>query len=273
VTLAFTKMHGLGNDFIILDGIDSKISLSRSQSRMLADRRLGVGCDQILLIESDHNTGFAYRVINADGSEAEQCGNGARCVARYLYDEQRVPESFQLTSAGGPVAVKMLSGAQVQVDMGTPALEPEQIPLCAGQRQDQYALEIGQQTVNMAALSMGNPHAVIQVEDIESATVADLGPAVQQSNWFPQGVNVGFMQVVDSARIRLRVFERGAGETMACGSGACAAVVAGRLSGTLIESVTVSLTGGDLDVSWAGDEAPVLMTGPAQYTFEGNIEI
>ena len=273
MTLAFTKMQGLGNDFVIVDGSHSRISLSGEQCRLLADRRGGVGCDQILLIEADGNTGFAYRVINADGSEVEQCGNGVRCVARYLYDQKRVPESFELSSASGPIAVKILAGDQVQIGMGAPKLEPGQIPLNARQRQTRYTLDIDQQTVVMGAVSMGNPHAVIQVDDIEQAPVASLGQAVQQSKWFPQGVNVGFMQVINSTRIRLRVYERGVGETMACGSGACAAVVAGQLSGALTEAVTVSLPGGDLGVSWTGEGASVQLTGPAQYTFEGRIKL
>jgi diaminopimelate epimerase len=273
VILAFTKMHGLGNDFVILDGSNSAISLSPQQCLKLADRRLGIGCDQILIIESDHNSGFAYRVINADGSEVEQCGNGARCVARYLFDQQRVSETFQMSSASGAVEVRILPGNQVQIAMGSPAFEPEQIPLRAKQRQPLYILQLEQQSVTLSAISMGNPHAVIQVDDIEHAPVLALGPAVQQSDWFPQGVNVGFMQVVDSARINLRVFERGVGETLACGSGACAAVVAGRSSVGLAESVSVSLPGGDLQISWPGEGHQVLMTGPAQYAFRGTIDL
>jgi diaminopimelate epimerase len=266
-------MHGLGNDFVILDDSRTTLSLEPSQFRLLADRRLGVGCDQILLIEKRPDQGFSFRVINADGSEVEQCGNGARCVARYLFDRHLVSEEFDLLSAAGKMAVRVLADDQVQVAMGVPQLEPEQIPLTVVERSDQYSLSFDDQTLSLATVSMGNPHAVIQVDDIETAPVASLGPLVQNSDWFPQGVNVGFMQVVDSTRINLRVFERGVGETMACGSGACAAVVAGHLNAALAEQVQVSLPGGELQISWAGEGTAVLMTGPAQYAFEGTIEL
>ena len=272
----FTKMHGLGNDFIVIDAISQHVSLSAEQIRRLADRRHGVGCDQLLLVEKpDHpDTEFRYRIFNADGGEVEQCGNGARCFARFVRDKGltqsvRIP----VQTKGGHIELIVRDDDQVTVDMGVPRLEPEDIPFQATLRAPQYALSVDGETVEIGAVSVGNPHAVLEVPHVASAPVARLGPAIESHPRFPNRVNVGFMEVVDRSRIRLRVFERGAGETLACGSGACAAVVAGRVRDVLDETVAVELRGGDLVVSWKGENHPVLMTGPATFVFEGKITL
>ncbi len=276
MSLSFTKMHGLGNDFVLLDAIDQAVSLSRAQIQLLADRRRGVGCDQVLIIARARAAGaeFAYRIFNADGGEVEQCGNGARCVARYLR-ERGLTQGAQvrLATTAGPIAIRFESDDQVTVDMGVPRLAPEEIPFVADAQAESYRLEVEGREVELSAVSMGNPHAVLQVDDVGSAPVATLGACVEAHPRFPTRVNVGFMQVVDRAAIRLRVFERGVGETLACGSGACAAVVAGRLRGLLDERVTVKLPGGKLVISWRGLNAPVFMTGEATRVFEGSIQL
>lgn len=269
-------MHGLGNDFVVIDAINQHPDLTSRQIRHLADRRLGIGCDQVLLVEASDrpDTEFRYRIFNADGGEVEQCGNGARCFARYvrargLTDSRRIP----VHTGAGRIELIVGEDEAVTVDMGAPRLEPADIPFEATVRAPQYALSVNGDTYEIGAVSMGNPHAVLEVPHLDSAPVDRLGPAIESHPRFPKRVNVGFMEVVDRARIRLRVYERGAGETLACGSGACAAVVAGRVQGILDETVTVELRGGDLVVSWAGDDQPVLMTGPATFVFEGTIEL
>lgn len=274
--LNFTKMHGLGNDFVVIDAINQQVDLSNEQVRQIADRRLGVGCDQLLLVEpSEHaDSAFRYRIFNANGGEVEQCGNGARCFARFvrskgLTDADRIP----VYTNSGRIELIVEDDGKVTVDMGAPRLNPADIPFEATVEAPRYALSVHGETYEIGAVSMGNPHAVLEVPHVDSAPVARLGPAIEAHPRFPKHVNVGFMEIVDRCRIRLRVFERGAGETMACGSGACAAVVAGRVQGLLDKTVTVELRGGDLVVSWEGNNQPVLMTGPATFVFEGTIEL
>lgn len=274
--LQFTKMHGLGNDFVVIDAINQAVQLDTHQLRLLADRRHGVGCDQILLVEASDrsDSAFRYRIFNADGGEVEQCGNGARCFARFvrekgLTDADRIP----VHTRSGLIELIVRDDEQVTVNMGIPVLEPADIPFEAPVRAPQYALSIEGETIEIGVISLGNPHAVMEVPHIDSAHVAQLGPLIESHPRFPNRVNAGFMEVVDRNRIRLRVYERGAGETLACGSGACAAVVAGRLWRELDEQVDVELRGGNLVVSWAGENRPVLMTGPATFVFEGTITL
>lgn len=274
--VSFSKMHGLGNDFVVIDAINQRIKLSTPQIRHIADRRHGVGCDQLLLVEAPEqpDTEFRYRIFNANGREVEQCGNGARCFARFvrqkgLTEARRIP----VQTKAGRIELMIQDNDQIRVDMGAPQLEPENIPFQAMVRAQRYALSVKGETVEIGAVSMGNPHAVLEVPNVESAPVTKLGPQIEAHPRFTNHVNVGFMEIVDRSRIRLRVFERGVGETLACGSGACAAVVIGRIQGTLDETVTVELRGGDLVVSWAGEHQPVLMTGPATFVFEGKIDL
>ena len=274
--LQFTKMHGLGNDFVVIDAIHQPVQLDTHQLRLLADRRHGVGCDQILLVEASDrpDSAFRYRIFNADGGEVEQCGNGARCFARFvrekgLTDADRIP----VHTRSGLIELIVRDHNQVTVNMGVPVLEPADIPFDAPVRAPQYALSVEGETIEIGVVSLGNPHAVLEVPHIDSAHVAQLGPLIESHPRFPNRVNAGFMEIVDRKRIRLRVYERGAGETLACGSGACAAVVAGRLWNELDEQVDVELRGGNLVVSWAGENQPVLMTGPATFVFEGTITL
>ncbi|MGB5732878.1 MAG: diaminopimelate epimerase [Thiohalocapsa sp.] len=274
--LRFTKMHGLGNDFVVIDAINQSVDMTPALSRRLADRRFGIGCDQILLVESPRlpNTDFHYRIFNADGSEVEQCGNGARCFARFvreqgLSDRDEIP----VGTAAGPIRLCIQADGQVSVDMGKPRLEPAEIPFLAEERALTYALSVDGETVSIGALSMGNPHAVLRVDDIDQAPVARLGARIEHDRRFPNRVNVGFMQVVDSGHIRLRVWERGAGETLACGTGACAAAVIGRLQCGLDQRLQVALPGGELVIHWPGAGANVTMTGPATRVFDGAIEL
>ncbi|WP_457674363.1 diaminopimelate epimerase [Thiolapillus sp.] len=274
--LRFSKMHGLGNDFVVFDAINQTVNLSTEQLRLLADRRFGVGCDQILLVERPRNKGtdFHYRIFNADGSEVEQCGNGARCFARFVHDHGLTRKNeIPVGTAGGDIRLYLQDDGQVKVNMGVPVLEPRDIPFLADRRQVLYNLDLEGEPLQAAVLSMGNPHAVLAVDDVETAPVASLGPVIENHPRFPQRVNVGFMAVKSPAEIDLRVYERGAGETLACGTGACAAVVAGRLQERLEERVQVHLRGGDLVISWKGEGEPVWMTGPATEVFEGNIEL
>ncbi len=276
MTLNFTKMHGLGNDFIVIDAINQTVSLTPQQVQQLADRHFGIGCDQLLLVEAatSKEADFRYRIYNADGGEVEQCGNGARCFMQFVRDQGLTSKSqLQVETLGGPLQLIQQSDGRITVDMGVPRLEPADIPFTAAQRERTYVLEVLDRQFEIAAISMGNPHAVLLVDDIENAPVARIGAALERHPRFPERVNVGFMQIVDDKRIRLRVFERGAGETLACGSGACAAVVAGRLWERLSESVKVVLNGGELVVSWAGEGQPVLMTGPATTVYQGRIEL
>jgi diaminopimelate epimerase len=277
VELHFTKMHGLGNDFVVLDGINQQVDLTPAQIRKIADRHFGVGCDQLLLVESyeGEDADFRYRIFNADGGEVEQCGNGARCFARFVYDQGLTQKNtIPVMTAGGRIVLQIQADGQVKVNMGVPELEPARIPLISVQRQTLYNLEAEGESVALAAVSMGNPHAVLQVPDVDTAPVARLGAILESHEAFPKRVNVGFMQVVGRDRIRLRVFERGAGETLACGTGACAAVVAGRLQGLLEGGVVrVELRGGNLQIQWQGEGLPVWMIGPAETVFRGTLKL
>jgi len=274
--LNFTKMHGLGNDFIVIDAINQALDLNADQVRLLADRRFGVGCDQLLLVEAprSNEAEFRYRIFNADGGEAEQCGNGARCFARFVIDKGLTQsQNIKVETASGLIVLKLEKDDQVEVNMGVPDLEPTSLPFEATQKALSYELELEGEFYPIAAVSMGNPHAVLRVDDIKQAQVAQLGPQIESHRRFPQHVNVGFMQVVAKNAINLRVYERGAGETLACGTGACAAVVAGQIQGWLNETVKVSLPGGELVIRWQGDNNPLYMTGPATTVFEGQIEL
>ncbi|MBB3061045.1 diaminopimelate epimerase [Microbulbifer rhizosphaerae] len=270
----FTKMHGLGNDFVMLDGISQRIKLSPEKIRRLADRHFGVGCDQVLVVEPPRtpDADFRYRIYNADGGEVENCGNGARCFARFVR-ERRLTGKRQLVveTAGGILQLNLLEGDQVSVDMGVPALEPEQIPFIADRYADTYPLEVDGEVYTIGAVSMGNPHAVLLVEDVEQAPVNTLGPKIENHDRFPQRVNAGFLQVDSRTETRLRVFERGVGETRACGTGACAAVVSAHQRGLVDDTVRVRLPGGTLTIHWSGPEQPVTMTGPATTVYYGQI--
>lgn len=272
----FSKMHGLGNDFVVFDATRKKIELSTEQLQFLADRRFGVGCDQVLLVEAprDEQTDFYYRIYNADGSEVEQCGNGARCFARFVRSHGLTDKQvIDVGTARGNIQLTVLEDEQVKVNMGAPMLEPAELPFEAPTRADTYALQVGDQTLQISAVSMGNPHAVLVVDDVNEADVETLGPAVESHPAFPARVNASFMAVKSRSHIDLRVYERGSGETLACGTGACAAVVAGRLRGLLDAVVEVHLPGGSLVVSWQGEGRPVWMTGPATEVFEGEIDL
>jgi len=274
--LRFTKVQGLGNDFVVFDGVRQRVTLSAAQCRFLADRRFGIGCDQILLVEPPRlaGTDFHYRIFNADGSEVEQCGNGARCFARFVHDQGLTDQTeIPVGTAAGPIRLFFEADGQVRVNMGTPHFAPERIPFLATTEADSYDLEVDGQTLRIGAVSLGNPHAVLRVTDLDQAPVARLGPLIERHPRFPKRVNAGFMQILDPGHIRLRVFERGAGETLACGTGACAAVAVGRRLGLLNEAVRVSLPGGDLRINWAGGTEPLWMTGPALSVFSGEIEL
>ncbi len=274
--LKFSKMHGLGNDFMVVDLVTQTGHIRPQRVRELADRNFGVGFDQLLIVEqpSRPDVDFRYRIFNADGSEVENCGNGARCFARFVYDQRLTGKrDIRVETAAGTMELHLTDDRQVVVDMGRPVLEPQLIPFEATEFAAEYEVTVeGIGAVTLGAVSMGNPHAVIRVDDIDSAPVADWGALIEPHPSFPRKVNVGFMQVVDEHHIRLRVYERGAGETLACGTGACAAVVSGQLRGWLKPGVTVSLPGGDLFIEWDG-QSNVNMTGPAVTVFEGRINI
>jgi diaminopimelate epimerase len=276
VRLKFTKMQGLGNDFVVIDALSRPVSLTAAQVRFLADRHFGVGCDQVLLVErpTRPEADFRYRIFNADGGEVEQCGNGARCFVRFVRERGlTAKDEISAETLAGVIVPRLERDGQVTVNMGVPRFEPDEVPFRAARRQSTYPLELAGRTVQVAVVSMGNPHAVQVVADVDAAPVASEGPLIEGHPAFPQRVNAGFMQVLDRAYIRLRVYERGAGETLACGTGACAAVVTGIQRGLLDTPVRVSTRGGDLLVGWGGEGQPVWMTGPAQTVFEGEIEI
>ncbi len=274
--LKFTKMHGLGNDFVVLDATTRPIRLSPRQLRQIADRHFGVGCDQILQIEAPRapDTDFYYRIFNADGGEVEQCGNGARCFVRYVRDKGLTDKTeIRVGTLAGVIVPRLEADGQVTVDMGVPVLEPDEIPFHAPKQALTYTLDVAGKSITISALSMGNPHAVQVVADVDSAPVAAEGALIEKHPRFPRRVNAGYVQVLDRGHIRLRVYERGAGETLACGTGACAAVVAGIQRGLLDDRVVVTTRGGDLGISWAGERTPVMMTGPAASVFEGEISL
>jgi diaminopimelate epimerase len=276
VKLKFTKMQGLGNDFVVLDGISQKVSLSPSQVRKIADRRFGVGCDQVLMLEPARNaeSDFYYRIFNADGGEVEQCGNGARCIARFAYDHGLTAKrEMRLQTLGGVITARLEPNQPVTVSMGIPQFDPEDIPFSAARRQSTYVLQVGDEAREFSVLSMGNPHAVQRVDDVDSAPVAEEGPLIEKHPAFPNRVNAGFLQILDRSHARIRVFERGVGETPACGTGACAAAVAGIQLGLLDNAVTMHTRGGDLTVRWQGEGEPLWMSGPAETVFTGKIDI
>lgn len=275
--LNFTKMHGLGNDFVVLDFTEQVLPLTSEQAAHIADRHFGIGCDQILIVEQSprDDIDFKYRILNADGSEVGQCGNGARCFVRFVHEKG--------LSAKNPITVETITGQMtlqadqtsnlVTVDMGAPQFEPVDIPLAVPQRQPTYTLKHNNESIEFSALAMGNPHAVIVVDDLKTAPVLELGSALEPHSMFPERANIGFMQINSRDDISLRVFERGSGETIACGSGTCAAVVAGIQAGHLDNKVIAHLSGGDLIIEWAGEGRSVMMTGPAETSFEGVITL
>lgn len=275
--IAFTKMQALGNDFVVIDCTVRALDLTEQQAQHIADRHLGIGCDQILLVESSarEDIDFKYRILNADGSEVGQCGNGARCFLQFVHESG--------LSTKNPVAVETVNGDMVleqdqetgliTVNMGIPKFDPAAIPLAEDARQAEYTINKDGDAIRFAALSVGNPHAVIGVEDVAHAPVGLVGPLLESHPVFPQRCNVGFMQIVNRQQIALRVFERGVGETLACGSGACAAAIAGILGQQLDSPVTVRLPGGELSISWAGEDQPVYLTGPASTSFTGEINL
>lgn len=274
--MCFTKMQGLGNDFVVIDGVNQTITLEPEHIRRLADRRFGIGCDQVLLVEATQraDADFRYRIFNADGGEVEQCGNGARCFARFVRDRGLTEKNdLWVETLAGLLQLRLLSDGQVAVEMGQPRLEPADAPFVASERSLRYPIAADGMKLEIGVVSMGNPHAVLMVDDVDQAPVAHLGPLLERHGRFPQRANVGFMQIVSPNHIRLRVFERGVGETLACGSGACAAVVVGRLWGRLWPNVRVELPGGELEIHWAGEGESVMMTGPATTVFEGWIEL
>lgn len=275
-TIEFTKMHGLGNDFVVINAITQDISLSPDQVRHISDRNLGVGCDQLLLVERPltQEADFRYRIFNADGGEVEQCGNGARCFARFVRDQGLTDkDEIAVETANGIIYPRIEADGNITVNMGPPSFEPATLPFVAEQQKEVYNLPIDSHYIDIGAVSMGNPHAVYKVDNVELAPVASLGDTISHHPDFPQGVNAGFMQIIDRDHIRLRVFERGAAETLACGTGACAAMVVGRIWGELDDTVRVDLPGGQLLIRWLGDHQPVWMTGPATHVFEGKIEL
>jgi diaminopimelate epimerase len=274
--LRFAKMHGLGNDFMIVDLVTQHAEFTRDRIRELADRHTGVGFDQLLLVEPprDPDADFRYRIFNADGSEAEQCGNGARCFARFVHAEGLSPKAeLRLETTTGPVTTRLCENGDVEVDLGVPRTAPHEVPFLADAAAACYSLEVDGRTVEVTVVSIGNPHAVVFVPSVFDAPVATLGAAIGGHPRFPEGVNVGFCQVIDASFARLRVFERGAGETRACGSGACAAAVAGYLTGRLGGRCKISLPGGKLRTRWAGPGAPVYLSGPATFVFDGEVEL
>lgn len=272
--IKFTKMHGLGNDFVVIDAINQRVDLTSEQIRQLSDRHFGIGFDQLLLVEKavSADADFKYRIFNADGGEVDQCGNGARCFARFVRDKKLSDkDEIRVDTNAGQLLLYFDSDDLITVNMGVPRHTPVEIPLLADEESRFYTVEVNDTEKAFGAVSMGNPHAVIQVSDIKTAPVAELGQALECHAFFPERVNVGFMQVVDRQHIKLRVFERGAAETLACGSGACAAVVIGIEHNLLDHSVFVELPGGTLTINWQGRGEPVLMTGPATSVFEGQI--
>ncbi|MCP1315484.1 diaminopimelate epimerase [Halomonas sp. 707D7] len=274
--LHFTKMHGLGNDFMVVDLVTQRARLTDEVIAQLADRRFGIGFDQLLVVEPprDPDMDFRYRIFNADGSEVENCGNGARCFARFVR-EQRLTHKHEIRveTAGGPLTLHVQNDGEVRVDMGRPRFEPAALPFDAQEDAVRHAIEVDGEQLEIGAVSMGNPHAVLTVESVDTAPVERLGPLLEAHPRFPRRVNVGFMQVVSKSEIRLRVFERGSGETLACGTGACAAVASGIRQGLLKSPVTVHLPGGMLTIEWPSEDAALIMIGPATRVFDGRVTL
>jgi len=273
--IEFTKMHGLGNDFVVIDALTQPIDLTSEQIVAMADRHFGIGCDQLLLVEKPTNTQaeFRYRIFNADGGEVEQCGNGARCFALFVRQQGLTKNTeIMVETASGLIELKV-KGEQVTVNMGEPDFEPKNLPFLAEKTAESYDLMVNGTEYAIGAVSMGNPHAVMLVENLETIDIDQLGSVIESHELFPNRVNAGFMQIINRQQIRLRVFERGAGETRACGTGACAAVAVGRQAGLLDETVSVHLNGGNLSIQWSGEGHELLMTGPATSVFDGKINI
>jgi diaminopimelate epimerase len=274
--LHFTKMHGLGNDFVVIDASRTPVDLTPARVRAIADRHFGVGCDQLLVVEppSQDDVDFRYRIFNADGGEVEQCGNGARCFARFVYDKRLIGKrEIRVETKAGIITPRLTDDGLVTVNMGVPVLDPVLIPFVSRSDAVVQLLDVDGQTVAITAVSMGNPHAVQVVADIDAAPVVELGERIKSHPSFPARANAGFVEVVDEHHIRLRVNERGAGETLACGTGACAAVVTVILRGLAASPVTVDARGGRLEIAWAGPGSPVYMTGPATTVFEGEMTL
>ncbi|KTC35404.1 MULTISPECIES: diaminopimelate epimerase [Pseudomonas] len=274
--LRFTKMHGLGNDFMVLDLVSQHAHILPKHAKQWGDRHTGIGFDQLLLVEAPSNpdVDFRYRIFNSDGSEVEQCGNGARCFARFVLDKRlTAKKTIRVETKGGIITLDVRNDGQISVDMGPPRMLPADIPFQADVQAHSYALSVDGQSVEIAALSMGNPHAVLRVDDINNAPVHTLGPKIEHHPRFPARVNVGFLHVVDRTRAQLRVWERGAGETQACGTGACAAAVAAISQGWMDSPLLLDLPGGRLSIEWAGPGHSVIMTGPAVRVFEGQVRL
>jgi len=274
--IKFSKMHGLGNDFVVIDGINQAIKLTTEQIRFIANRRFGVGCDQLLLVEKPqtNEAEFRYRIFNADGGEVEQCGNGARCFAKFVVENRlTVNKEIPVETSSGLIVLTLESNGEVTVNMGVPRFEPASLPFTAEAQSAEYDLETSVGNMSISAVSMGNPHVVIEVENVDEAPVEALGAEIERHSRFPERVNVGFMQIISDKSIRLRVYERGAAETLACGTGACAAVATGIYRGKLLENVKVSLPGGELVIRWGGENEPLFMTGPATHVYEGKISL
>jgi len=267
-------MHGAGNDFMVIDAINQPIHLTAQQIIRLAHRQFGVGFDQLLLVETSTIADFKYRIFNADGSEVAQCGNGARCFVRFVVDQHLTDKrEISVETASGIITPKLEDNGLVTVNMGAPRFNPGDIPFIADEISSSYLLEVANQHLSITALSMGNPHAVQIVDDVDTAPVKELGSQIELHPRFPERVNAGFMQIIDAQHIKLRVFERGSGETLACGTGACAAVVAGIQLGRLQSPVKVSARGGELHIAWQGGDSPVMMTGPAETVFTGTVTL
>lgn len=272
----FTKMHGLGNDFVVIDNVTQNVFFNQEVISRLADRNFGIGFDQFLVVEPpyDPELDFHYRIFNADGSEVEQCGNGARCFARFVVNKGLTNKrSIGVSTKSGKIVLHVENDGQVTVNMGVPVFEPSKVPFRAKKAEKTYILRDGEQTIFAGVVSMGNPHCVIEVDDISQAPLETVGRSMEKHERFPQKVNVGFSQIIDPQHIKLRVFERGVGETLACGTGACAAMVVGRQQGKLDETVNVDLPGGRLRIQWQGEGKPVKMTGPATIVFDGQVHI
>lgn len=274
--LRFTKMHGLGNDFVMVDAISQRVTITPERAKKLADRHFGVGCDQVLVVEppTSPDCDFRYRIFNHDGSEVENCGNGARCFAIFVRQRKLTgKKTIRAETAGGNLVLHVVGDNCVTVDMGAPTLNPSEIPFKADQQATTYKLDLAKQTLDISALAMGNPHAVTLVNDVTAFDVVTVGAQVETHPQFPNRVNAGFMEVINRGEARVRVYERGAGETLACGTGACAAAVAGRLRGLLDAHVDIHLPGGTLNIEWQGEGQPVLMTGPVTTVFHGQINL
>lgn len=272
----FSKMHGLGNDFMVIDNVTQNVFFSKEKIQQLANRNFGIGFDQLLMVEPpyDPEQDFHYRIFNADGSEVEQCGNGARCFARFVKQKGLINRNkIVVSTKAGKMVLYLEKDGQVTVNMGKPDFVPANIPLKANKQENTYILRLDDKTLFCGAVSMGNPHCVIEVENVDTADVLDIGPLVESHERFPERVNVGFMQIINESHIRLRVFERGSGETLACGSGACAAVAIGQIQGKLSKDVRVDLPGGTLRIRWPGPDSVLKMTGPAEHVYDGQINL